>query len=212
VSFIVGITGGIGSGKSAVTALLENYGITIVDADLVARIIVQPGTPALAAIASHFDEGAVGEKILLADGTLNRAALRSRVFSNEGERRWLEQLTHPLIGEEILRQLQSSRSPYTALSSPLLLETQQKELADCLIVVDVPEEIQLRRTVQRDNNDEAQIKRIMAAQMSRDERLAMADIVIDNSNSLVDLELEVNQLHQKLLLRADALDRAPTKT
>jgi len=212
VSYIVGITGGIGSGKSAVTALLGNFGITIVDADLVARIIVQPGTPALAAIASHFDEPVAGEKILLADGTLNRAALRSRVFSNEGERLWLEQLTHPLIGEEILRQLQSSPSPYTVLSSPLLLETHQKELADCIIVVDVSEETQLRRTIQRDNNDEAQVKRIMAAQINRNERVALADIVIDNSKSLDELELAVNQLHQTLLLRAGAQGRKSTKT
>ncbi len=194
---IVGITGGIGSGKSAVTGLLEKRGITVVDADLAARIIVEPGKPALKAIAQEF-----GEAILLSDGTLDRAALRSRVFSDDGARRWLEQLTHPLIGEEILLQLQASTSPYTILSSPLLLETQQKKLADTIVVVDVPEETQIDRTVARDANDREQVERIMAAQMSRAERLAQADIVIDNSGSLSELELEVNQLHENLLRKS----------
>jgi dephospho-CoA kinase len=197
---VVGITGGIGSGKSAVTGLLEKRGITIVDADLAARIIVEPGRPALKAIAQKF-----GEEILLSDGTLDRAALRSRVFSDEGARHWLEQLTHPLIGEEILLQLQASISPYTVLSSPLLLETQQKKRADYIVVVDVPEQTQIERTVARDANDPEQVKRIMAAQMSRADRLAQADIVIDNSESLSALELEVNQLHENLLRMSSEL-------
>ena len=121
---IIGITGGIGSGKSAVTQRYEQHGITVADADLAARVIVEPGKPALQAIAEHF-----GDDILLDNGALDRAALRSRVFSDEDQRRWLEQLTHPLIGQEILDQLEASRSPYTILSSPLLLETSQKGLA-----------------------------------------------------------------------------------
>lgn len=195
MTFIVGITGGIGSGKSAVTTLLEKQGITVVDADVAARIIVEKGKPALGAITQHF-----GEEILLADGTLDRAALRKRVFSDDSTRLWLEQLTHPLIGEEILAQLQSSVSPYTVLSSPLLLETQQKKLTDYIVVVDVPEETQLARTIARDNNDEAQVERIIATQMNRSDRLALADFVIDNSKGLADLEQEVGQLHKKLLL------------
>lgn len=195
---IVGITGGIGSGKSAVTRLFEKRGITVVDADLAARIIVESGKPALKAITQKF-----GEAILLSDGTLNRAALRSRVFSDDGALAWLEQLTHPLIGEEILLQLQASNSPYTILSSPLLLESQQKKLADTIVVVDVPEETQIDRTVARDANDREQVERIMAAQMSRAERLAQADIVIDNSGSLSELELEVNQLHENLLRKSE---------
>ena len=197
MTLIVGITGGIGSGKSAVTALLEKKGITVVDADLVARVIVEPGKPALQAITGHF-----GEDVLLADGTLDRAALRACVFSDKSERLWLEQLTHPLIGEEILHQLQLSGSPYTVLSSPLLLETQQKALTDLIVVVDVPEQVQLQRTTRRDDNDEAQVRRIMAAQMNREDRLAKADVVIDNSESLAKLELAVNKLHEELLLRS----------
>jgi dephospho-CoA kinase len=193
---IVGVTGGIGSGKSAVTAMLEELGITIVDADLASRVIVEPGKPALEAIAEHF-----GAEFLLPNGSLDRALLRTRVFSDESSRLWLEQLTHPLIGEEIQHQLQNSKSAYTVLSSPLLLETHQKELTDCIVVVDVPESLQIERTVKRDNNKAAQIERIMAAQMSRSERLKHADFIIDNSKSLTSLRAEVAQLHQSLLLK-----------
>lgn len=199
MAFVVGITGGIGSGKSAVTARFEKLGITVVDADLAARVVVEPGRPALAAIADHF-----GGEIIQADGNLDRAALRQRVFADEAERLWLEQLTHPLIGREILEQIEASRSPYTILSSPLLLETSQRELADCVVVVDVPESIQLERTMQRDSNDEAQVRRIMAAQMGRDERLEKADIVVDNSRSLADLDDAVDELHKEFLLRAES--------
>jgi len=197
VSFVVGITGGIGSGKSAVTAVLEGQGIDIVDADIVARVIVETGKPALTAITHQF-----GEKILLPSGALDRAALRSEVFSNSSARLWLENLTHPLIGEEIQRQLSASRAPYTVLSSPLLLETQQKKLVDFIVVVDVTVELQIQRACARDNNDEAQIKRIIAAQMPRAERLALADQVIDNSRSLAELQGTALKLHRNLLLRS----------
>ena len=145
MTLVVGITGGIGSGKSAVTQRFEQHGITVVDADLVARIVVAPGKPALAVIVEHF-----GTAMLQPDGTLDRAALRRRVFADDAERHWLERLTHPLIGQEIVDQLSASRSPYTILSSPLLLDTSQKALVDCVIVVDAPEELQLQRTVARD--------------------------------------------------------------
>ena len=198
MAFIVGITGGIGSGKSAVTDRFESHGITVVDADLAARVIVEPGKPALAAIADHF-----GSELILDDGGLDRAALRQRVFAEEPERRWLEQLTHPLIGEEILAQLESSTSAYTILSSPLLLETSQRQLTDCIVVVDVPESVQLQRTMTRDANDEAQVKRIMAAQLTRSERLKGADIIIDNSRSLSDLDEIIAELHKEFLLKAE---------
>ena len=199
MAFIVGVTGGIGSGKSAVTERFASLGITVVDADLAARVIVEPGRPALDAIAEHFGRG-----ILQGDGTLDRAALRQRVFADESERQWLEQLTHPLIGREILDQMAASRSPYTILSSALLLETSQKDLADCVVVVDVAEAVQLQRTMQRDANDEDQVRRIMAAQMPRDDRLQQADIVIDNSRSLTQLDEVVAELHKEFLLRAES--------
>jgi dephospho-CoA kinase len=199
MGLVVGVTGGIGSGKSAVTDRLEALGITIVDADLAARVIVAPGGAALAAIAAHF-----GAEVIQADGTLDRAALRQRVFADEAERRWLEHLTHPLIGEEIRLQLAAAAPPYCILSSPLLLETNQKQLVDCVVVVDVSEDIQVRRAVARDANNEEQIRRIMAAQMGRQDRLEQADIVIDNSKSLQDLDGLVSELHKEFLLRAES--------
>jgi dephospho-CoA kinase len=198
VGLIVGVTGGIGSGKSAVTRQFETLGITVVDADLVARVIVEPGMPALSAIADHF-----GDDIIQPDGNLDRAELRARVFSDDAERLWLEQLTHPLIGQEILDQISTSKSPYTILSSPLLLETSQKDLVDCVIVVDVPESVQLERTMARDNNDQAQVERIMAAQMQRETRLQRADKVIDNSGTLETLASEVNKLHKEFIERVN---------
>lgn len=198
MGLVVGITGGIGSGKSAVTRCFEQLGITVVDADVAARVIVEPGGAALAAIAGHF-----GDAIILPDGSLDRAALRQRVFSDEQERLWLEQLTHPLIGEEIRRQLVAASSPYAILSSPLLLETSQRELVDCVVVVDVPEDVQLQRAANRDANSEEQIRRIMAAQMQRQQRLELADIVIDNSRPLAELDSVVDELHKEFLLRAE---------
>jgi dephospho-CoA kinase len=197
LSLVVGITGGIGSGKSAVTQRFEHLGITVVDADIVARIIVEPTKPALRAIADHF-----GPDILLDNGSLDRAALRHRVFADKDERLWLEQLTHPLIGEEILHQLSTSDSAYTILSSPLLLETRQRQMVDTIVVVDVPGPVQVQRTMARDNNDEAQVRRIMDAQMARDERLKHADIVIDNSQSLTQLDDVVATLHKQFLEQA----------
>lgn len=199
MGLIVGITGGIGSGKSALTRYLEARGITVVDADLASRVVVEPGRPALAAIAGHF-----GEAVLRPDGSLDRAALRKRVFEDPQERRWLEALTHPLIGEEIENQLAASTSPYTVLSSPLLLEGGQSRWADLVVVVDVPVEMQVARTMARDDNDEAQVRRIVAAQMDREERLARADIVVDNSGSLAELEAQAETLHRRLLGESSA--------
>ncbi|MEE4145951.1 MAG: dephospho-CoA kinase [Halieaceae bacterium] len=198
MALVVGITGGIGSGKSEVTRRFESRGITVVDADLAARVIVEPGGSALAAIAAHFGAG-----ILLADGTLDRAALRQKVFADETERHWLERLTHPLIGREIQRQLAAAGSPYSILSSPLLLESRQKDLVDCVVVVDVPEAVQLERASRRDANSEEQIRRIMAAQMPREKRLELADIVIDNSRPLAELDAIVEELHKEFLQRAE---------
>ena len=197
--FVVGITGGIGSGKSAVTDHLETLGITVVDADKVARVVVEPGTPGLAAIAEHF-----GEDILLADGRLDRAALRKIVFDNPDERKVLEGITHPRIRDEISRQLSEANSPYVVLSSPLLLESGQNTFANYVVVVDVPEEVQLTRTMARDSNSEALVKQIMAAQLDRKTRLSRADTSIMNDGSLDALHERVKKLHEDLLARAAA--------
>lgn len=196
---VVGVTGGIGSGKTAVTDRLQQLGITVVDADLAARVIMEPGRPALAAVAEHF-----GRDILMPDGQLDRAALRKIVFADPAERQWLEALTHPLIGEEIRSQLAAADSPYVVLASPLLLETSQRAFCDLVVVVDVPESVQVERTMARDDNDEDQVRRIIGAQMPREQRLQAADEVIDNSGNLEDLRRQVDALHDKLLARFDA--------
>jgi dephospho-CoA kinase len=182
---VVGLTGGIGSGKSTIARLFAEHGVHWVDADDVAREVVAPGTPALEAIARHF-----GERILLETGALNRAELRTLIFQDEQERQWLETLLHPLIRESILDQLHPRGShlrdyqlPYTLLVSPLLLETDQHELVDRIVVIDVPVDVQIARTVARDTNTEEQIQRIIAAQMSREERLRRADHIIDNASA-----------------------------
>jgi dephospho-CoA kinase len=199
--FVVGITGGIGSGKTAVTDHLETLGIIVVDADKAARVVVEPGTPALAEIAAHF-----GSEILLDDGALNRAALRELVFNDSAQRKILEGITHPRIREEIARQLSAATSPYVVLSSPLLLESGQNSFADYVVVVDVPEAVQVDRTMRRDDNSESLVKQIMAAQLDRQTRLSRADEAISNDDTLEALHAEVEALHKRLLERARAGD------
>ena len=197
--FVVGITGGIGSGKSAVTDHLETLGITVVDADKVARVVVEPGTTGLAAIAQYF-----GRTILLPTGGLDRAALREIVFDNPSERKILEGITHPRIRDEIARQLREATSAYVVLSSPLLLESGQSTFADYVVVVDVPEAVQLTRTMSRDDNSEQLVKQIMAAQLDRETRLSRGDTAITNNESLEALHEKVEALHVELLAKADA--------
>lgn len=195
--YVVGITGGIGSGKSAVTDYLETKGVAVVDADKVARLVVEPGTAGLAAIAEYF-----GEEILQPGGELDRAALRKVVFDNPDKRKVLEGITHPLIREEIARQLSETKSPYVVLASPLLLESGQNSFADYVVVVDVPESVQLSRTMARDDNSEELVKSIMAAQLDRETRLSRADMSISNDGTLEELYARVDDLHQELLARA----------
>jgi dephospho-CoA kinase len=197
--WIVGITGGIGSGKSAVTDRLAAKGIDIIDADLVAREVVAPGTPAHTEILDHFGSQAVN-----ADGTLDRPALRLIVFSDPTQREILEAITHPRIRAAITQQLAEVRSPYAVLSSPLLLESGQQQFAHYVVVVDVPESLQQARTMARDQNSEELVKQIMAAQLPRAQRLAQADYVIDNSGDLAQLDARTDALHTHLLTLAAA--------
>ncbi len=194
---VIGVTGGIGSGKSAVTDRFADRDICVVDADVAARVVVEPGQPALARIAEHF-----GSHLILEDGSLDRAGLRQIVFAEEQQRLWLEQLTHPLIGEEIVRQIQQSRSAYTVFVSPLLIETSQHTLANRILLVDVPVELQIQRTMARDDNSEEQVRAIIASQASREERLARADDVIVNDRDLAHLDREVSRLHEFYLALA----------
>ena len=195
--FIVGLTGGIGSGKTAVSDRFQALGITVVDADLASRTVVEKGRPALAAIAEHF-----GEQILREDGSLDRAALRQRVFADKDQRKWLEALLHPQIFTEIQAQLTASTSPYSILVSPLLVETGQNRLTQRILVVDVAEDIQLSRAAARDNNSVEQVKAIMAAQASREQRLGYADDTIVNDKGLDELDRAVEELHRQYLSMA----------
>jgi len=199
---VVGVTGGIGSGKTAATDRFQALGIKVVDADLASRVVVEPGRPALQAIAEHFGPGVISE-----DGSLNRRALREIVFARPDERKWLERLTHPLIAQEILQQIQSSTSPYTILASPLLLESGQSRMAQRVLVIDVPEDVQIARTTSRDNTDVAGVKAIIAAQMKREDRVAKADDVIVNDQSLQALHDAVDRLHQHYLELARTLEQ-----
>jgi dephospho-CoA kinase len=198
---IVGLTGGIGSGKSTVVRLFGELGVHWVDADNVARDVVEPGTSALVSIASHF-----GDDILANDGNLDRARLREIVFRQPEERRWLEALLHPIIREELVHQLtpennaSSYQLPYVLLVSPLLFETDQHQLADHNIVVDVPVDVQIERTMSRDNNAREQVERIIGAQMPREQRVAKADSVIDNSRPINVVQRRVQELHNEFLV------------
>ena len=193
----VGITGGIGSGKTALTDWLSEKGIVIVDADLASRVIVATGQPALAEIAETF-----GQEYIQQDGQLNRAALRALVFTDDSKRQQLEAITHPRIREELARQMEAADSAYVVLSSPLLLESGQSSMVDLSVVVDVPEITQIERTMARDNNARQLVEGIMAAQLDRDTRISRADIVINNSGSLDELYQRGEVLHQTLLARA----------
>lgn len=191
---IFGLTGGIGSGKSTVANAFKQFGINIVDADLVAREVVATGEPALARIAEHF-----GEQVLLADGALDRTQLRNIIFSQPAQKVWLEQLLHPIIRERIEQQLKQSGSIYTLLESPLLLETNQHQLVSKIIVVDVDESLQIRRASERDGATIEHIKRIMKTQLAREQRRLRADFIIDNSHALAQTQAQVESVHNALL-------------
>ncbi len=197
--FVVGLTGGIGSGKTAVSDRFAALGVTVIDADIAARVVVEPGQPALAKITDHF-----GPETVTGSGELDRAKLRELVFNNEAERKWLEALLHPLIGAEISAQIGAATSPYAMLVSPLLIETSQLQLTQRVLVVDVPVEVQIARTVARDDNSEEQVRAIIASQASREQRLAAADDVISNDQGLEYLDEQVQALHRKYLALAEA--------
>lgn len=186
----LGLTGGIGSGKSAVAAQFAALGVDVVDADQAARWVVEPGRPALAAIAEHF-----GEQVLQADGQLNRSALRELIFQAPAERGWLERLLHPLIATETAQFLANAKSPYAIMVSPLLIESGQDKLTQRILVVDVPEKLQIERTMQRDRLSAEQVRAIMAAQASRETRLSHADDILVNDRDLAWVKQEVERLH-----------------
>ena len=195
--YVVGLTGGIGSGKSTVANEFAKLGVNLVDADIASRELVTTGAPALEKIGNHF-----GPTVIQSDGSLNRSVLREIVFHDEAEKTWLEQLLHPLIGQWLIQQIAASQSPYCMLVSPLLLETSQAQLVDCVLVVDVEESTQLERTLARDGGNEDTVRAIIAAQMSRTKRLEHADDVFYNEQALNTVAPRVLTLHNKYLKAA----------
>ncbi|WP_219062334.1 dephospho-CoA kinase [Pseudomonas sp. UMAB-08] len=188
--WILGLTGGIGSGKSAAAQHFIDLGVHLVDADNAARWVVEPGRPALAKIVEHF-----GAQVLQANGELDRSALRRLIFQDPEQRRWLETLLHPLIGQEIISYLARAESPYAILVSPLLVESGQYKMTQRVLVIDAPEQLQIQRTMQRDSTSEEQVQAILKAQASREQRLSHADDVLINDRDPAWLKSEVERLH-----------------
>lgn len=190
--FTIGLTGGIASGKSAVEHLFKELGVTVIDTDQISRELVRPGTPQLKAISRHF-----GSEILTASGELDRSRLRKIIFRDPVQKRWLENLLHPLIRTLAREQLAATSGSYAILVVPLLLESQQYTFVDQVLVIDIPENLQIARVMDRDHCGREIAKSILAAQMPRQKRLAGADDIIENSGSLIELKKKVRQLHEK---------------
>ena len=200
MAYIVGLTGGIGSGKSAASAWFEQQSILVVDADIVAREVVKVGQPALIEIQKHF-----GDWVLDEQGCLNRSALRDYIFKHPEARQQLEAITHPVIRSAIIQQLNQALSPYAILASPLLFETDQHLLCQRSLLIDVPVELQLVRASQRDGQSREQIERIIAVQMPRLEKQQRAHDIADNSGTLEDLYQQLQPLHEHYLQLATSI-------
>jgi dephospho-CoA kinase len=190
----IGLTGGIASGKSTVARRFAELGVPVIDADEVARAVVEPGTPALSAVARRFGRG-----VLAADGSLDRRALRELVFADPTARRDLEDLLHPLIRSEMQRRAAAASGPYLVLAIPLLIEGGKRDDVDRILVVDAGEDLQIARVMARDGGSSAQARAILATQASRAERLGKADDVLENAGSVPQLWDAVDRLHQRYL-------------
>jgi dephospho-CoA kinase len=188
--WVLGLTGGIASGKSAAAQRFAELGVHVVDADQASRWVVEPGRPALAALVERY-----GVALLQADGSLNRGALRKVIFEDAEQRRWVEALLHPLIAEEITRSLAAATSPYAVFVSPLMVESGQYRITQRLLVVDAPEALRVERTLLRDHTTPEQVQAILKAQVSREQRLQLADDVLVNDRDLAWLHSEVERLH-----------------
>jgi dephospho-CoA kinase len=191
---LIGLTGGIASGKSAVADRLGELGAELIDTDQISREVVAPGQPALVEIAKHF-----GPEVIAEDGSLNRAVVREKVFANPDERQWLEELLHPLIRETAMERAQTSTASLAVLVVPLLFESGQYKQTDLNIVVDVSEDTQRQRVLARDGVTAEQVEQILKAQMSRAARLEKADRVIDNTGTLEQLYAQVDALFVELI-------------
>ena len=191
---IIGLTGGIGSGKSAVAKHFSDFGVSVVDADQASREVVKKGEPALLSISDYF-----GKEILNEDGNLDRTKLRVLVFKDKKKRKWLQSLMYPITNNWIIDAIEKSDSSYTILMNPLLIESRQYKWCRQIVVVDVSVETQIVRTMKRDNNTKDQVESIIAAQVDRAKRLEYADKIIDNEQPQGDLAEKVAQLHRNYL-------------
>lgn len=192
--FRVGLTGGIGCGKSTVSDIFASLGVPVIDSDVIAREVVEPGEDGLKQIVEHF-----GDKVLNPDETLNRKALRNTVFADPDARTALENILHPLIRKRSNDQLDKLNSPYAILSIPLLIENNLTDTVDRVLVVDCSEQSQIKRICARDDITQEQAEAILAAQCSRTERLQVADNIIDNDQPLAELRDKVESLHRSYL-------------
>lgn len=194
--FIVGLTGGIGSGKSLVAERFAALGVPVIDADQVSRDCVLPGMPALKSIIEHFGQSYLDEK-----GFLNRTKLKETIFADPDARKWLENLLHPLINQQLRVLAYQQKTPYVIVMIPLLLENYERNLGadrwiDRVLVVDAPEPLQIKRVEKRDNVSAPTIEAILQVQMSRQERLKLADDVINNDQDIKHLQQQVLNLHE----------------
>ena len=193
--FVVGLTGGIASGKTTVANLFhDHFAIEIVDADIIAREVVEPGSEGLTRITEHY-----GHEILLSDGTLNRRYLREIIFADVAEKQWLDALLHPIIRHRMLHQLNDVVSPYALLVIPLMAENNLQTLTNRVLVVDVDQNTQIKRTMIRDGISEQQAHAIINSQATREQRLAISDDVIENNTKNQQLLYQITKLHQKYL-------------
>ena len=190
--FVVGLTGGIGSGKSTAAKYFEKLGAKVINADVVARDSVSPGSQALFKIRQHF-----GEKIVNKNGRLDRSKLREIIFDNTSEKLWLENLLHPIIREKIILAINNTSGSYVLLESPLLFETNQYKLVNVVLLIDVPEELQIIRASQRDKSTSNAIKKIIQTQMPRSEKIELSTYIADNTKSEDDLKKQVEYYHEK---------------
>lgn len=190
---IVGLTGGIGSGKSTAALLFSDLGVEFIDADDVAREVVAPGELCLEKICDHF-----GPTILNEDGSLNRSALRELIFKHPEERKWLESITHPAIRQRLNEHIHAMTGTYALLVHPLLFETAQDQICDYTIALDVPRSLQLKRVMQRDNNSQILVEKILETQLSNEDRCKRADFILENTGNSSDLSVKVSELHNYL--------------
>ena len=196
-NWVLGLTGGIGCGKTAVSNMLAELGITIVDADIIARQVVEPGTEGLNAIFKHF-----GTDILNEHGALNRSELRARIFSNPEQKTWLNALLHPLIRTQLIIDLKNAQSDYVVLVAPLLFENGLDGYCNRTLLIDVPKEVQIARTTQRENISIEQAEQIIDAQMSREHKQQKADDILNNNRDLSDVKQDLLKLHNYYLQQA----------